>query len=237
MIMNKKTFRYSLLLKLINIFLVAFPAFSFAQQTNITEIQNPEEKPPLYRGSNISVDLFGVGSKLFGGDFLSTEVSLEANLKHKYFPIVEIGFGTTNATEDTYNMHYKTSAPYARIGLNYNMMSKSGTNNYLYLGLRYGFAPLKYDVWGPDMQDGIWKEDIIPFSYLGEKSSAHWGEFLVGVKAEIYKNILMGWTLRYKARINVKENANTTPWYIPGYGKNKSTLFGFTYTVIYTLPF
>lgn len=234
MIMRKRISRCCLSLICSVLLLLCGMPLLAQSKADIEEVR-PEE--PLYKGTSVYVDLFGIGSKLLGGDFFSTEIGVEVNLKQKYFPVVELGYGTTDATEDTYNMHYKSASPYARIGLNYNMMSKSGKDSYLYLGLRYGFAPLKYDVSGPPMDDDIWTGDKIPFEYKGEKSTAHWGEFLVGIKAQVYKNLLMGWTFRYKARIHVKDNPNTTPWYIPGFGSNTSTKFGFTYSIIYQLPF
>lgn len=47
----------------------------------------------FYNGMYVGVDLFGLGSKLFGGDFLSFEVNVRVNLKKKFIFIVEIGFG------------------------------------------------------------------------------------------------------------------------------------------------
>jgi hypothetical protein len=213
-----------------------FPALPVMAQKSPQTDTKEEEKIPLYNGTSIGVDVFGIGNKLFGGDFLSSEVSIDVNLKNRFFPVIEIGYGTTDATEDTYNIHYKSSAPYARIGLNYNTMAKKKSDSFLYAGIRYGFSAFKYDVQAPPLYDPIWKGEV-PFGYDGVKSSAHWIELLVGIKVKIIKNFQMGWTLRYKARLSAKESLNTTPWYIPGYGSNKSGNFGATYNLIYKLPF
>lgn len=230
--MRKKTLRYTILL-ISNFLLFLFPLS--AQEQPVVEQISAEVKPALYRGLTLNLDVYELGSYLLGGDFLSTEVGVEANLKNTFFPVIEVGFGKTDATEDTYNMHYKSAAPYARIGLNYNTMAKGNSKSYLYVGTRYGFTAVKYDVYGPPMEDGIW-EGSLPFEYYNQKSQAHWLEFLVGIKAHIYKNFQMGWSFRYKFRLSVKENPNTVPWYLPGYGKNRSTVIGLTYNLIYTLP-
>ena len=47
----------------------------------------------------------------------------------------------------------------------------------------------------------------------------------------------MGWSLRYRIRMNMKKTEHTEPWYIPGFGKNNSTNLGVTYSLIYKLPF
>lgn len=231
----KKIITVYIILLTSNLLFVTFPVN--AQQTSRPEkTKIEEEKVPLYNGISTGMDLFGIGSNLFGGDFLSSEISIHANLKNRFLPVVEIGYGHTDTTDDNYDIHYKSSAPYARIGLDYNTMSKKKSDSFLFAGMRYGFTAFKYDVQAPEMQDPIW-DGTVPFSYNGISSRAHWIELLVGINVKIVKNFQMGWTVRYKARLSVKDNVNATPWYIPGYGSNKSTNFGFTYNLIYKLPF
>lgn len=39
---------------------------------------------PLYNGTYVGVDLYGIGSKVLGGDFLSSEISVGVNLKNRF---------------------------------------------------------------------------------------------------------------------------------------------------------
>ena len=48
---------------------------------------------PLYNGMSVGLDLWGIGSSVFGGDFLSSEVAVDVNLKNRFFPIAELGYG------------------------------------------------------------------------------------------------------------------------------------------------
>lgn len=212
-----------------------------------------EVKPdtiPLFNGAHIGVDIFGVGSKLFGGDFLSSEVSLTANLKNKFLPTLELGYGTTDTWNET-GIHYKSSAPYFRIGADYNTMSKKKEkNSYLYVGFRYAMSSFKYDVnslpvddpiWGegtsdPSLEDGIWGGGSPPFNHTGMKATMHWMELVVGIKAQVYKNFSMGWSIRMKYKISATTDEYGDPWYVPGYGKYKSNNIGVTYSLIYKLP-
>ena len=191
---------------------------------------------PLYGGLSVSADVFGVIGSFVLNDYLSAEVALNADFKNLFFPVVELGFGTMDLTDDTYFIHYKSAAPYARIGLDYNLMAKKQTANFLFAGVRYGFSSFKYDVSAPDLHDEVWG-GTLPFRYSDIRSSAHWLEMLLGIKVKIVKNFFMGWTARFKFRFSAKETLNTTPWYIPGYGDNKSSNFGFTYNFMYKLPF
>lgn len=71
---------------------------------------------PFYNGTYVGVDLFGLGSKLLGGDFLSSEVNVRVNLKKKFIPTVEIGFGQTDTWSDT-GIHIKVPLLIFALGL------------------------------------------------------------------------------------------------------------------------
>lgn len=218
------------------IFLPAISIFLFIGTIDAQEKKKDEEKKePLYLGTYVGADIFGIGSKLFGGDFLSSEINVTVNLRHRFFPVIEVGYGTTDTTDEDNGIHYKSSAPYYRIGMNYNTMAKKKSASFLYAGIRYGFSSFRYDV-NATLHDPVWKDEY-PFNYNNQKSTVSWIEVLLGVEVEIYKNFHMGWALRYKSRISSQNTPNTTPWYVPGYGSNKSSNFGATYSLIYKLPF
>ncbi len=201
-------------------------------------ITETEEEAPFYQGTTIGLDVFGLGSKVFGGDITSTEVGVEVNLLNRFFPVLEVGYGSTDATHDETNIHYKTSAPYFRLGMNYNFFyKKTHLPGFLYGGLRYGFSSFKYDVEAPTMSNPAWPKPEVPFSYQGVKTNVSWAEFLVGIKVNVYQNLHMGWSVRYRMRLSQKKAENSEPWYIPGYGKNGSSRLGITYSIIYQLPF
>lgn len=110
-----------------------------AQEKKI--ITEEEKEVPFYQGTTIGVDIYGLGSKVFGGDITSTEISVEVNLKNRFVPAAEIGYGTTDTTDDGTNIHYKASAPYFRVGMNYNFFFKKPyLPGFLYGGIRYGFT-------------------------------------------------------------------------------------------------
>lgn len=197
-----------------------------------------EEAPiPLYQGTYIGVDVFGLGSKFLGSSTTSSEVSIEVNLKNRFIPTVEIGYSETDATNDETNIHYKTAAPYFRIGMNYNaLFKKTHLPGYLFAGVRYAFTSFSYDVEAPPLVDPTWGNITIPFIYEGVKTNVGWFELIGGVKTKVYKSFYMGWTLRFKARMSMTKKENTEPLYIPGFGKNGSTQWGVTYSLIYKLP-
>lgn len=204
---------------------------------------------PLYNGISVSVDLWGPGSKLFGSDFFSSEVAVDVNLKNRFFPIVELGYGNTDTWSDK-GIHYKTGAPYFRIGMDYNALYNKKHGHMILVGLRYAATSFKYDVealgindpeyggslGNPNLIDGIWGNSL-PFNYKGMKGSMQWAEFCVGIRAHVWKDLYMGWALRFKFRMSSSVAEHGDPWYVPGYGKYNGNTTGVTYTITYKLPF
>ena len=238
--MKLRIYRYSLtiatarLISLLLLFCIGLPLLAQQQRPTHTPKRDLKKKEtveidtiPFYNGTYIGVDLYGIGSKILGGDFMSSDTWSETGI------------------------HYKSkAAPFFRIGVDYNTMAKKKEkNSYLYAGLRYAFSSFKYDVstlpandpiWGdvignPSLEDDYWGGSV-PFSHLGMKGSVQWLEIVLGVKVRIYKNFNMGWSVRMKYKTKASIGEYGAPWYVPGYGKYKSNNMGITYSLIYKLP-
>lgn len=191
-----------------------------------------------FQGIMVGADMFGFLNQALGSDIRSAEISLEANLLNRFFPVLEIGHGSIDTTNDETDIYFKTSAPFFRIGLDYNAFyKKTHLPGYLSVGLRYGFSSFEYDVQAPDLTDPNWGHTQIPVNYTGVKCNVGWLEAVVGLSANVYKNFHLGFKVRYHTRLHMTKNENSEPYYIPGYGKGKSSNLGFTYSIIYKLPF
>jgi len=213
------------------------PTSAHAQEIKILS-EDKEEELPFYQGLMVGVDVSGLASKAFGSDAFSSEISIHANLKNRFFPVVEIGYGKTDTTGEETNIHYQTSAPFFRVGMDYNVFyKKPHLPGYFTVGLRYGFSSFTYDMQSPDLVDPNWGHTSIPVTYNDVKSNAGWLELVLGMKTQVYKDFYMGFTVRYRARQSMKKHENTEPYYIPGYGRGKTSNFGITYSLSYRLPF
>lgn len=191
-----------------------------------------------FKGISLSTDIFGYMSS-FLDDGMSGEIAIEANLGNRFFPIVEAGYGSIDITDENFGIHYKSAAPYMRAGLNYNFSYQEGKTlrpNYVYGALRFGCSKMKYDVSSPPLHDPIWGGEV-PYSFSDVNGFASWIELGVGVSTKIWKNFRMGWCVRYKARVNATKSKNSKIGYIPGFGTNRHTRFGATYSLIYEIPF
>lgn len=233
--MSAKTYRLFIIL-LISATSILLPQQSMAQSAKAVSAAK-EEKPegPTFRGIYLSADMFGYIYPIFVKDkYYSTEISVTANLKNRFFPVIEAGFGHANMVSQLYEIGYRASAPYYRIGMDYNMQYKNGKPNYIYLGARLGYTTFKYDVNAPSLHDPVWG-DVVPMQLTSMPCQAIWAEAVAGVRAEITKNFHMGWSLRYKYPLHKSPIANGGPWYIPGFGAGSGNVIGATYSITYYL--
>ena len=203
------------------------------------ESKKEDKKETLaFKGISLSTDIFGYMSS-FLDDGMSSEVAIEANLGDRFYPIIEAGYGSIDITDENFGIHYKSAAPYMRAGLNYNFSYEKGKAprpNYVYGAMRFGCSKMKYDVSSPPLHDPVWGGEV-PYSFKNINGFASWIELGVGVNAKIWKNFRMGWCVRYKARVNATKSHNSKIGYIPGFGTNRHTRFGATYSLIYEIPF
>lgn len=102
------------LISLLLLFCIGLPLLAQQQRPAQTPKRDQKKKEvaeidtiPLYNGTYVGVDLYGVGSKLLGGDFMSSEVSVAVNLKNKFIPTIEFGMGGTDTWSET-GIHYKS---------------------------------------------------------------------------------------------------------------------------------
>ena len=208
------------------------PLTGYAQQN--TDEQKKEYNPWSFNGIGIQTDIFGYAYSMLE-DYTSGEVAIEANIGNRFYPIVEAGLGWCNVTDETTSIKYKTNAPYFKVGLNYNFFTskdKPNPDHYIFGLARVAWSTFEYDVTTPPITDPVWGGSS-SLELKDVAGSCCWAEFGAGIKVKIYKGFHMGWSVRYKVRLSQKEGNNSNMWYVPGYGINKSTCFGGTYSLIY----
>lgn len=213
-----------------------------------------EKKPaeieyPWFNGVSVGVDLYGPAAGLLGSDFMSSEFVVDVDLKHRFFPTLELGFGKTDAWNDN-GIHYKSDAPYFRVGMDYNALYKKKHGQMILVGLRYGFSSFAYDVetlpvidpvyggsmGNPLLPDNIWG-GTIPYDYAGQKGTMQWLELCAGIRAQVWKSVWMGLGMRFRFKVAESKSPHGDPWYVPGFGKYGGNTLGVQYTLIYKLPF
>ncbi|MDD7079273.1 MAG: DUF6048 family protein [Prevotella sp.] len=192
-----------------------------------------QKRLPFLAGVSVSADVCGMVMAACT-PYGQYEAAARLNLRGRYFPIVELGIGTSNHTNETSNLHYKVHSPYYRVGMDYNVAKNARSMGRIFVGVRYGFSSYKYDVDGPNMIDPVYGT-ITPFCYTGVRGINHWGEFVAGLETRVWGMLHLGWSIRYKMRIYNKRTLVDNAWYVPGFGKNDTHALGGTFNVIFDI--
>lgn len=211
---------------------------AFAQSSRKAEqerlrLKQIDDSIPLYRGIQIKADMVGLAQKMVS-DYGQYEAGVRVNLKDKYFPTLEVGLGEADHHDIVTLTSYKTSAPYGKIGADFNIMKNKHDIYRLYLGFRYAYTSFKFDVDHPDIVDPVWGGKT-PFHGHDIKANYHWMELLLGIDAKIWGPLHLGWSARYKRRLHYDNGELGNVWYVPGYGKQGSTRLGGTFDIIIEL--
>ena len=147
---------------------------------------------PVFRGFAVSFDMVGLLMNQLS-DHGEYEGAFRLNLHDEWFPIVEVGIGRANHTDDPVTgLRYETKAPYFRIGIDKNMLKKKHGPNRLYMGLRYAFTSYDVDLSRDNFPDPVWMWDT-SFGVKGDRCNYHWLEIAVGVDAKIYGPLHLGY--------------------------------------------
>ncbi|MBQ8712413.1 MAG: hypothetical protein IJ551_06300 [Prevotella sp.] len=186
---------------------------------------------PLMRGFQVSFDVVGAAQMLFG-DYGQYEAALRLNLHDQWFPVFELGYGKAEHLEDLVTgLSYKTQAPYFRAGVDFNLLKKKHQANRLFAGFRYAYTSYKVDVWRQDFPDPVWQWPT-GFGVREEPCSQHWAELVVGLDAQVFGPLHLGWSERYRQRLVHDDGIIGRTWYVPGYGTWDNSNIGATFNVI-----
>lgn len=215
--------------------LCLFPLISFGQ----AEIQKTPRRTDNFirlKGLRVGLDITRPAQSFWTkGDRYGTELTFDAEIRPNLFSVLETGWEKMKIKHDYVN--YQSSGTYLRIGLDYNFLEAKSTDDMdiLYAGVRYGISLGKQSV--PDFLLYNYWEEFHGF-FPERKYNAQWLEVLIGLKAKLFTNFFLGWTIRGKILAHQQKVSMPPVYFNPGYGLAENDFnFDFTYTLLYNLPF
>lgn len=214
-----------------NIFISICATISLALLPLCASAQKTEAPQASTTHFEIGVNALGAVQRVLSS-YGQYEASVRYNMKDKYFPIVEVGLGAADKEEETTNLHYTTTAPYARLGLDLNMLKDKHDDYRVYVGIRAAYTSFKYDLTSTTtVTDPVWGDETT-IDATGQSCSYLWAELVAGVQARIIGPVHLGWTIRYKNRLSQSVADAGEPWYVPGFGKRGSSRLGGSFNII-----
>lgn len=209
--------------------LVAGMCSTQAQVTKIFKME--KDSILLFCGFSVSFDLVGP-AMLMLSDHGEYEGALRINLHDQWFPVFEMGLGRANHENDEVTeLTYKTTAPYFRLGMDWNILKKKHQPNRMYAGFRYAFTSYNVDITRQGLTDPVWKTKS-DFGVESMSCNMHWMEIVLGIDAKVFGPLHLGWTVRYKRRLFHNDGTLGTTWYVPGFGINDKENLAANFNVI-----
>jgi len=191
-------------------------------------------------GLRLGVDLARPIRTLASKDFSGFEIMADYRISHRFYIAIELGSDKDDQNES--NLVSSTKGSYAKVGFDYNFYNNwVGMNNSIVAGLRYGFSSFEQELTSYAIYTG---DSTFPGTVINETTnynglSAHWIEFVFGIKTEIASNLFLSLNLQLKNKVSEKIPENFGNLYIPGFNKtNDFSDFGvgISYGVSYLIP-
>lgn len=164
----------------------------------------------------------------------SYEFQVDYAIKNEAYLVAEAGWG--NADIDYPDLKYKSSNPFLRIGIDKTMLTRIAASDWdmLFVGMRYGFAPIKRGEAVYTTTDSLWGNTT--GTIAGKNLTAHWLEVTAGIRVEMIHGLFIGWNIHGRFLLNQKPFRELPPSFIAGYGKgDKNTIFDYNLYVSYAL--
>ena len=174
-----------------------------------------------------------------------TRYSAQADLAlDRYMLVVDYGQSEIALDDPTQSngspYSFSSQGWFFRAGVDVNLLKDRVRDNYLadenviLFGLRFARAQIDETI-SFETEDSVWGTGRIDQTNSG--LGIVWAEMTAGMKVSIFRNVYLGYNLRFKFFRNLGETA-LVPYQIPGYGRgNRETIFGFDYYLFYRIPF
>ena len=197
-----------------------------------------EEEPdttPLWQGMNVKLDL---GNTVYT---LATtrakrqqyEIALNCNLKNKFYPTIELGYGLSHDIVGGGN--YDGQGGFMKLGVDLNPLRK-GRNKYyaLLAGIRIGLGLQQFSLTDVTLNDDYWESGGTTMNFPATFRADCWGEVCFGLQIQVVGPLTMGWYGRIHFLFTGSAGTHQ-PYYVPGYGGVDAGNFSFNYYIGYRI--
>lgn len=215
----------------------------FSQEKKPVLDKNVEKDSIVYKspyGFRVGLDISKPIFAMLSDDYSGFEIVADYRVSKRFFIATEIGFEKETTAEDYTNSTSKGN--YLKLGFNFNAYNNwLDMNNEIFIGMRYAYSLFDQTLnsYTPNIGDFYFDNQEVVLGETTTNLSAHWTEFVFGLKAETFKNLFVGFSVSYKVLLSVEDPENFKTLYVPGFNRvfQSNTGFGFNYTISYTIPF
>ncbi len=188
-------------------------------------------KLPVLEGVRLGIDVSRLIGMAVDADRRFYELNTDFSFG-RYLLSADVGTGRQNRF--TEGLDYRTLGTYFRIGPDVNFIPDNKDNNAFFLGARYGWCTFE-----EQLNTIFTHTDWGSFPVYNERrTTARWFEAVAGLKARVWDNFYLGYTMRLKFGLKVNDDSSFAAYEVPGFGKvGDGNTFAFNYHIFYRIPF
>ncbi len=172
---------------------------------------------------------------IFEPEIRQYEASVDFEFIKNWFGTIEGGIIGVDVSRE--NFDYYSDGWFIRTGVDFNILGRETLedNDIVYFGIRYGYGKQTHGADNVVVSDGYWGTYTTFVESTG--FDVHWGELAGGLKTELFANLFMGWSVRFRVIVSGANHTSMQPYRIAGFGSGSNiTAFDFNYSVFYRIP-
>jgi hypothetical protein len=209
--------------------------------------QDTISKYPQRYGLRVGVDLHRLTKSFYDSNYKGLEIVGDYRLSKKFYLAGE--FGNEEKTVDDDRLNFTTKGNYLKVGFDYNAFENwLDMENMIYTGVRVGFSSFDHTLNSYKIFQAYPIAEGTYTNYYGENEittsqkfsglNATWIEIIGGIKAEIFNNLYLGFSVRINYLTSDKKPNGFDNLYIPGFNRTYDGKFGagFNYSLSYFIP-
>ena len=207
------------------------------------EVETDSLATEIRYGIRLGIDMSKPIRMFIDPDYKGLELVSDYRLTRNLYIAGELGNETKKIDRDA--VHFETSGSYLKLGIDYNVYDNwAGMDNLIVVGFRYGFSQHSQTLLGYNLlnNDRYWEEDnrialTTPKRFDG--LNGYWIELQLGLKAELFRNLYMGFSIQMHRLLKDKDPENFENLFIPGFNKvltDNPYGAGLNYTISYQIP-
>jgi len=181
------------------------------------------------------VELSGPVMYYFDKNILTTEGNLSIDLSEKNTAM--IGGGYVNYSYSQFNYDYMANGVFLKAGMDFNLMgAKKAQGKYFTgIGIHYGLSRFTSEVQSIRTENywGAFETSVPSRSGL-----AHFLEASPSARAEIFRNISIGWNINIRVLLSSGTGSDLRMLYLPGFGDaGKKVSTSLSYFISWNIPY
>lgn len=190
---------------------------------------------PIPLKIKVGLEVSGPAIYIKDKNILNAEGYISTDINEKL--AATLGAGFLNYRYSQYNYNYLSKGGFVRAGVDINLLKpeKSLGKYWVGIGFRYGLSMFSSE-YPSFKKENYWGTATGSFA-----SQTKWGHFIEaspGVRAEVLKNLSIGWTISLRMLLYTGSGKDIRPIYFPGFGNaGKSFSAGLNYFIVWNIPY